>query len=151
MTRVAIAALRCGVSVIVVAQSQNVNFESDPIGNPPAGFTFGHTGQGKPGVWVVKKDEGFPERGNVLAQTDPDSTDDRFPLAVLNVISTADVDLSVRIRPVSGRVDQGAGLIWRYQNDNNFDDTTFTGAGRVGVWTKADSVMYFDDLTVTAR
>jgi len=28
------------------------------------------------------------------------------------------------------------------------DDKTFPDAGRVGVWTKADSVTYFDDLTV---
>ena len=31
------------------------------------------------------------------------------------------------------------------------EDTTFTGAGKVGVWTKADSVTYFDDFTVVAR
>lgn len=31
------------------------------------------------------------------------------------------------------------------------EDTTFTHAGRVGVWTKADSVTHFDDLTVTMR
>ncbi len=30
-------------------------------------------------------------------------------------------------------------------------DTTFTEAGKVGVWTKADSVTYFDDLTVAPR
>jgi hypothetical protein len=29
-------------------------------------------------------------------------------------------------------------------------DKTFTDAGKVGVWTKADSVMYFDELTVAA-
>ena len=28
------------------------------------------------------------------------------------------------------------------------EDTTFTQPGKVGVWTKADSVTYFDDLTV---
>ena len=28
-------------------------------------------------------------------------------------------------------------------------DATFSAAGKVGVWTKADSVTYFDDLTVT--
>jgi hypothetical protein len=28
------------------------------------------------------------------------------------------------------------------------NDTTFSQAGKVGVWTKADSVTYFDDLTV---
>jgi hypothetical protein len=27
-------------------------------------------------------------------------------------------------------------------------DTTFTEAGRLGVWTKADSVTYFDNLRV---
>ena len=31
------------------------------------------------------------------------------------------------------------------------EDTTFTQAGRVGVWTKADSVTHFDDLTVTTK
>jgi len=30
-------------------------------------------------------------------------------------------------------------------------DDTFKDAGKVGVWTKADSVTYFDDLTVTAK
>ena len=29
------------------------------------------------------------------------------------------------------------------------DDTTFRDAGKVGLWTKADSVTYFDDLTIT--
>jgi hypothetical protein len=28
-------------------------------------------------------------------------------------------------------------------------DATFAEAGKVGVWTKADSVTYFDDLSVT--
>jgi hypothetical protein len=31
------------------------------------------------------------------------------------------------------------------------EDATFPGAGRIGVWTKADSVTYFDDLSVTFR
>ena len=30
-------------------------------------------------------------------------------------------------------------------------DKTFTNAGKVGVWTKADSVIYFDDLKVEPR
>ena len=30
-------------------------------------------------------------------------------------------------------------------------DDTFKDAGKVGLWTKADSITYFDDLTVTAR
>ena len=30
-------------------------------------------------------------------------------------------------------------------------DETFKEAGKVGLWTKADSVTYFDDLKVTAK
>ena len=31
------------------------------------------------------------------------------------------------------------------------EDTTFRQAGKVGVWTKADSVTQFDDLTITTK
>jgi hypothetical protein len=31
------------------------------------------------------------------------------------------------------------------------EDRTFTGAGRVGLWTKADSVTFFDDFEVSAK
>ncbi len=31
------------------------------------------------------------------------------------------------------------------------NDTTFMDAGRVGLWTKADSVIEFDDFTVEGR
>jgi hypothetical protein len=55
-----------------------------------------------------------------LAQADPDSTRSRFPVAVLTDVTAADVDLSVRFRPISGRVDQAAGLVWRYQNQDNY-------------------------------
>jgi hypothetical protein len=126
----------------------------------------------------------------------------------------------VRFKAVSGKVDQAAGLVWRYRDENNYylvranalednvvlykvengkrtdlpvkgegrtygkkaevpnaqwsalrvvvngplfqvyfngsklyevEDTTFTQAGKVGVWTKADSVTQFDDLTVVTK
>jgi hypothetical protein len=31
------------------------------------------------------------------------------------------------------------------------EDGTFTKSGKVGVWTKADSVTHFDDLTVVTK
>ena len=200
------------------APSKKFDFESDTPGKLPSGFSTALTGAGGPVHWEIKEDATSPSGKKVLAQTSADPTDYRFPLAVLNDVNAADVELSVRIRPVSGRVDQGAGLIWRYQNDNNYyivranalennvvlykvqngrrtdlplrglgrtygkpatvpsgqwsvlavtargsqfqvsfngqklydvDDTTFTSPGRVGLWTKADSVMYFDDFTIT--
>ena len=40
-----------------------------------------------------------------------------------------------------------------YDNEKKIDatDETFKEAGKVGLWTKADSVTYFDDLRVTAK
>ena len=199
------------------AASRTVDFNQHAIDQPPKGFEFGHTaGVGRPGKWIVQA-EGS---NKFLVQTDADSTRSRFPVAVLSDVSAADVDLSVRFKPVSGRVDQAAGLVWRYQDENNYyivranalednvvlykvqngkrtdlplkgagrtygkksevpagqwstlrvvangpsfevflngtklyevEDTTFRQAGKVGVWTKADSVTQFDDLTVVTK
>jgi hypothetical protein len=41
-------------------------------------------------------------------------------VAVLSDVSAADLELTVRFRPVSGHVDQAAGLVWRYQNEDNY-------------------------------
>jgi hypothetical protein len=204
-------------SIVVRGATRRVDFSNDTVGQPPKGFEFGHTANvGSPGTWVVQA-EGTNKH---LTQVDPDATRARFPVAILTDISAADVDLSVRFKPVSGRVDQAAGLVWRFQNENNYyivranalennvvlykvengkrtdlplkgegrtygkkvqvpsgawstlrvvaagplfevhmnggklfevQDTTFTQAGKVGVWTKADSVTSFDDLTVVTR
>jgi hypothetical protein len=123
-----------------------------------------------------------------------------------------DVTLSVSCKPISGRGDQGCGLVWRYKDANNYyltranalednvrlyyvkdgrrvqfsswsgrvgsaqwhklrvetrddrfevyfdekkvldaKDSTFAAAGKVGIWTKEDSAIQFDDLSVTGR
>jgi hypothetical protein len=203
-----------------VQTTRTITFDQDKVGAPPPGFSRALTGQGKPGVWVVMKDQQSPDRGNVLAQTDTDATDYRFPVCVLDDLSARDLDLSVMVKPVTGRGDQAAGLVWRYRDANNYyivranalennvvlykvqggrrtdvalkgagrtygkkvtvpsgqwstlrvtaagslftvyfngrmlyevEDATFPGAGKVGVWTKADSVTYFDNLVVNSR
>jgi hypothetical protein len=199
------------------ATSRSFDFSGDAVGQSPKGFVFGHTAKrGAPGMWVVEADG----ENQYLAQTNADSTNARFPVAVVSDIFTADVDVSVRFRPVSGRADQAGGLVWRYQDEDNYylvranalesnvvlykvergrrtdlplkgagrtygkaakvpagqwstlrvvatgtrfevslngvplyevEDATFAAAGRVGVWTKADSVTHFDDLTIVTR
>src|SRR6266705_3289959 len=203
MRGILFALLACGTTAAVLGQAMTIDFEKEDVGKPPKGFSFARTGQGKPGVWVVKKDDAT--HGNVLAQTDADTTDYRFPVAVYDTLTAKDVDLSVQFKAISGKGDQGAGLVWRYQDANNyyitrcnalednctiyhvvngrrqaflnhnvkvasnvwhtlrveatadhfvvtFDDRkvldakdgTFKDAGKVGLWTKADSVMAFD-------
>ena len=193
------------------AGAKTLTFDNDPVGSQPAGFEFARTGQGAEGKWVVRADKDSPNN-HLLVQESPDPTDYRFPLAVVKEGSYRDVTLSVRARPVSGEVDQGFGMVWRYKDANNYyitrcnadednctiyhtvdgrrrafqnkptkvarnawhtlkleaagnhfvvwfdrtkvldaTDNTFQGPGRVGLWTKADSVIQFDNFTIEGR
>ncbi len=196
---------------------QVINFDKDEAGKPPQGFTFGLTGKGRPGVWVVQRDATAASAPDVLAQTDADPVSYRFPLCIYEGFTGSDVDVSVKYKPLSGKEDQAAGIVWRYQDQDNYyivranavennvvlykveegkrtdlplvgrgrtygmkakipsgewgtlrvvakgnlfevysngaklfevEDSTFPMAGKVGLWTKADSVTLFDDLTI---
>jgi hypothetical protein len=146
----------------------------------------------------------------VLAQTDTDDTNRRYPVAVADAPELRDLRLEVRCKPVSGKVDRACGLVFRFKDADNYyvaranalednvnlyrvvkgqrrqitgwsgkvtanvwhtlaieargnhlqvvwegkpvidaKDDTFEGPGKVGLWTKADSVTYFDALSVT--
>lgn len=213
-----LAAMVLGLGVALGASAETVvDFEKDKAGSPPAGFQTALTGSGRLGVWVVVEDQGAPSGHLVLAQTDPDPTGYRFPVCILDAVTTKDAEISVKFKPVSGREDQGAGIVWRYRDRDNYyvvranalegnvvvykvqkgkrtdlpvkgqgrtygerapvpsaqwstlgvtvkgnlfgvllngtklyevEDATFPDAGKVGVWTKADSVIRFDDLRI---
>ena len=152
----------------------------------------------------------------MLAQLANNNSPGRFPLAIYDSRLT-DGEIRVRFKPISGRVDQAGGLVWRYRDENNYyivranalennvvlykvengrrsslspvgrpgdygvnhtvpaqqwstlgvafagskftvffdneelfevEDPTFGEAGKVGLWTKADSVTYFDDFEI---
>lgn len=192
------------------AAGKTWDFQSDALNAPPAGFSFGRTGQGREGKWVVVQDPTAPSGDHVLAQLDQDDTDYRFPVAVADGPTVKDLRLEVRCKPVSGKTDEACGLVFRFRDAGNYyvaranalednvnlyhvvngrrrqikgwggkvtrntwhalaieavgdhlqvfwegkpiidvHDATFPGAGKVGVWTKADSVTHFDALAVT--
>ncbi len=183
-------------------------FDSEQLEAAPVGFSFGRTGRGAAGRWLVRSEKDAPSGANVLVQVDADATDFRFPVAVADAPLLRDLTLSVRCKAVSGKVDQACGLVWRYRDENNYylarsnalennvrlyhvkdghraqiaswsgkvsshawhevrvdaqgdrhqiywdgkkildaRDQTFKSEGKVGVWTKADSVTLFDDLS----
>ena len=195
----------------VLAQSgqRAWNFDHDPIGRMPANFASALTGTGTTGRWEVMTDESAPSPPNVLAQTSIDRTDYRFPLAIAEDTSYKNLALSAKFKTISGKVDQGAGLVFRLKDNDNYyimranalednfrlyhvvkgrrvqfagtkfkvtsntwhqikveargnefkcfydgqlkfaaKDDTFKDAGKIGLWTKADSVIHFDDLAV---
>jgi hypothetical protein len=176
---------------------------------------------GAPAKWSVVKDSTAPSPPYVLALTQ-DNREGRPPLAIVKGVSFRDGEISVRCKPRPGTELRAAGLVWRYQNDNNYyllqadaginriilckvqngkatvlplkgapparvngvkhtiptddwsllkvvargpvfsvyfdhrrvlqvEDHTFGGAGKVGLWTSAESLAYFDDFRVTSR
>jgi Domain of Unknown Function (DUF1080) len=219
-----VSALRCAALLLVAllalgclahvrdagaAEAITLDFEASVVGTLPAGFSSAVTGGGGPASWTVVEDVTAPSGGKVLAQTSTDKTSFRFPLCVYDGFTAPDVTVSVRFKPVSGTVDQAAGLVARYRDKDNYyvvranalennvrlykvergnrkqfaaanvkvpsgewqtlalkvkgahfrvifndvllfeaDDGTFKNAGKVGLWTKADSVTSFDDLRV---
>jgi len=89
------------------------------IGSRPADFEFARTGQGGPGQWTVVVDETSSE-GRALEQSSADRTDYRFPLAIFGPIVAKNVDVSLKFKPVAGRVDQAGGIAVRVADADNY-------------------------------
>ena len=84
-------------------------FDGDAPGAIAGGFA------GAVGDWkVVATDE-----GKALAQT-ASSPDAVFNVVLAEGVKAKDVDLSVRIRAVSGENDRGGGLVWRAADAKNY-------------------------------
>ena len=185
------------------------HFDTDPADKPPAGWTSYATGGGPAGNWVVKAMPDAPSGKQVVEQIDADATGTRFPVLVANDGEYSDLDVSVKGKALSGKVDQGIGLVFRFRDPKSYyviranalennvrlykmvnrkrlqfaganlkvssgqwhtlrvlakgdhltcfydgkqiidaHDKTYS-SGKVGLWTKADSVTAFDDLIVT--
>ncbi len=97
-----------------------LDFETFEVGQSPAGFSIALTGGGGPVVWVIQEDPTAPNGSKVLAQTSADGTSYRFPLCVYDNFTAKDVEVSVKFKPISGKVDQAAGLVWRYRDKDNY-------------------------------
>jgi len=98
----------------VAAGTQAIRFDNDPPGAPPAGWTCGVTGRGQP-HWAVQPD---PARagGQVLLQ----SGSGTFPWCVRPDTAIADGFVEARFMPLSGREDQAGGVVWRWQDGDNY-------------------------------
>lgn len=88
-------------------------------GSPPEGFVFAQTGLGAPAEWTVAADPSAPA-GRVIEQVSTDRTGYRFPLAICEATTAANLELSVRFMAVAGQVDQAAGLALRLRDADNY-------------------------------
>lgn len=101
------------------AAAQRVTFADTPLGEKPKDFETALTGSGKLGQWAVVEDAGA-EGGRALAQLDADRTDYRFPLAIYMPTVPADVEVTIRFKPISGKEDQAGGIAVRLTDRNNY-------------------------------
>jgi hypothetical protein len=88
-------------------------------GSPPAGFTFARTGRGQQGEWTVTPDR-TSSTGQTIEQTSTDRTDYRFPLAITEGPSAANVDVEVHFKAVAGKTDQAGGIAVRLRDADNY-------------------------------
>ena len=198
-----------GIALVMLSSSspETVTFDTAETGKPPAGWTTGQTGSGQ-AQWTVVADATAPSKPNVLKQSGTAT----YPVCIRDGTSIRDGFVEVKFKPVSGKVDQAGGVLWRAKDVNNYyvaranalednvtiyhtvngrrtekkrtdmkvapnqwhtlrvefqgshfsvvldgqkaidwDDDTFKDAGKIGVWTKADSVTLFDDFSFGAR
>jgi len=197
------------------------DFEDAEAGAVPAGWSVAKTGEGPGGEWQVLEDESAPAGPKVLGQVSLEGPKPIYCLCVADETSYADVELSVQFKGVQGKIDQGGGPVWRFQDENNyyvarmnplesnfrlykvidgertklasadvdipdedldaddpllnkwhtirvvhrgdqiqcslnggppleFQDSSITSAGKIGLWVKADAVTSFDNLTAAA-
>jgi hypothetical protein len=88
-------------------------------GTPPADFDFARTGQGGPATWAVVTDTSA-SGGLAIEQTSTDTADYRFPLAIYRPLPAGNVDVTIRFKPVAGKVDQAGGIAVRLSDADNY-------------------------------
>jgi len=199
----------------VIAKDKTFTFENYETGKIPLGWSQYFTGKGKSTNWKIIDDQG----NKVLAQLSNDHPNYHFNEIVFDDLQLKNMELKVRLKGVTGKMDQGGGFVWRFVDANNYyvvranplednvvlykvkngkrtdlpligkgktygvdvaplgsgwndlklavlediftvylngkqifqvQDKTFTKEGKVGLWTKADAVTYFDNFEIKA-
>jgi hypothetical protein len=112
-------ALGLGVVLVLAglkpASGQTVDFDGQPGGQPPSGWTCGVTGSGT-GTWRVEEDAHAPSPPQVLTQRGRAD----FTWCVQEVASVESGSVSVRFKPMEGKEDQAGGLVWRWKDANTY-------------------------------
>lgn len=198
-----------GIEMELSKATLTATFDGVAPGAMPPDWRAAATGDGVPGRWEVVRDQTAPSQPSALALTSfPDGPNPTYNVCFADWVPFRDGRLSVRMKAVSGVIDQGGGPMWRVQGPDDYyvcranplegnfrlyevvggkrrqiasadvdvpagtwhlievehvrdrivctlNGTTRIEAvsralddeGGIGVWTKADAVTSFDDLT----
>lgn len=115
-----------GVLLMVISplwgqeREQGWSFDGDTVGKLPEGWTSAFTGKEGGNVWQVATDDAAPSGKQVLVQVSSEGPSNHFNICVAEGTSYLDLELSVSLKAVSGKIDQGGGVVWRYRDANNY-------------------------------
>ncbi|NOY26062.1 MAG: hypothetical protein GXP62_09340 [Oligoflexia bacterium] len=104
------------------APAKTWSFDDVPAGQLPAAWTVAGTNvKGPLASWQVVADPGAPSATQVLALTSSNgNAGGTFNLCWTNSVWFLDGRISVSFKAVSGKEDQGGGVIWRAQDSRNY-------------------------------
>ena len=91
-------------------------FENYETGKLPSGWSQYFTGRGESTEWKIVDDNG----NKVLAQLSKDNPNYHFNVVVFDGLEAKNVELTVKLKGVTGRMDQGGGFVWRFKDANNY-------------------------------
>ena len=98
-------------------------------------------GEGRPGKWIIKEEEvpgyfkSFSEKAlntnvrPVIAQVSEDLTDEHFPMLIYTGQDFKNFTIKTKFKLVSGVIETMAGIVFRYQDVNNYYYVRASGAG----------------------
>lgn len=110
-----IALLMTTALLTTKALGDTENFDSAQPGALPAGWVGGVTGKGTP-KWSVVKDGSAPSQPNALKQ----SGEGTYPWCVKQDAAVKDGFVEVKFKPLTGKVDQAGGVVWRVKDGDNY-------------------------------
>lgn len=128
-------------AVLVNAAEKVFDFNELKPGDVPAGFRSVIGGQGKPGEWKIVLDElpqAFPSvtgkalptsRRRVLGQLSRDRTDEHTPMFIYDGDVFGDFKITTLFKLVDGEVEQMAGVVFGFQDENNYYYVRASGLG----------------------
>jgi Domain of Unknown Function (DUF1080) len=112
--------LVAGFGLAADEKARTFTFTKDEVGKLPKGWKADHTGKGEGSIWKVVADDTAPsKKGYVLAQT-AEGPNPFFNLCVAEDTKYQDVDITVSFKAIKGKLDQGGGVVWRYQDADNY-------------------------------
>jgi hypothetical protein len=102
--------------VTATASADTINFDDVKAGTLPANWLAAQTGSGA-AKWDVEMADDAPSKPNVLKQSGVAT----FPVCIKKGTNVKDGFVEVKFKPVAGKEDQAAGVIWRCEDKDNYD------------------------------